>query len=109
MIDVRGAFSAEEIQWYCYCCIFSGVINAGQSLRILVVCTYFVVRGAILGLCVDGAVRQVRIDLLGIITIVFIEAIRDLLLIWSCSMEVSVHIFVTKDIVDLTVLSLIKR
>ena len=87
-IDVRGAFSAEIILWYYYCCIFSGVISVGQSLGIIVVRAYVIVRDAVLGLCVDGAVRQVRVDLLGIIEIVFIKAIRDLLLIWRFSMEV---------------------
>ena len=108
-IDVRGAFFAEKILWYCYCCIFSGVIRVDQSLGIVAVRAYNLVRDAILGLCVDGAVRQVRVDLLSIIEIVFLKTIRDLLLICQVSMEVSRHVFVTKDIVDLAVRSTSKH
>ena len=44
-----------------------------------------------------------RVGLLGVIRIVFIEAIRDLLLIWSFSMEVSGQVFVLKDVGSLVV------
>ena len=110
-IDICGAFSTEKVFWYLYRLIFSGVISVGhgQSLGIFVVRACLIVCDAILGLCVDSAVRQVRIDLLGVIRIVFIEAIRNLLLVWSFSMEVSVHVFVLKDVGSLIVRSIIER
>ena len=110
-IDICGAFSAEKVLWYCYRLVFSGVISVGhaQSLRIIFVRACLFVCGTVPGLCVDNAIRQVRIDLLGVFRIVFIKAIRDLLLVWSFSMEVSVHFFVLKDVGKLVVRSVIER
>ena len=64
---------------------------------------------AIPGLCVDHAIRQVRIDLLSVIRIVFIKAIRDLLLVWNLPMKVSIHFFVLKDVGNLVVRRIIER
>lgn len=110
-IDICGAFSAEKGLWYFYRLVFSGVISVGhsQSLRIIVVRACLIVRDAIPGLCVDGTVRQVRIDLLGVIRVVFIKAIRDLLLIRSFSMEVWVQVFILEDVGNLVVRSRIGR
>lgn len=82
-IDVCGAFSAEKVLWYCYRLVFFGVISVGhvQSLGIIVVRAYLIVCDTISGLCVDGAIGHVGIDLLGVLRIIFVKAIGDLLLV----------------------------
>ena len=104
-VDVRSALPPEVVLWYCYRSIFSGVISISQSLGIIIVRAHLTVCDAVLGLCVDSAVSQVRVDLLGVIRIVFIEAIRDLLLIRSFSMKVWIHVVIMKDISNLVVRS----
>ena len=109
-IDICGAFFAEKGLWYFYRLVFSGVISVGhaQSLGIIFVRACLIVCDAIPGLCVDNAVRQVRIDLLGISRIVFVKAKRDLLLVWNFSMEVWDEFFVLKDVGNLVVRSIIE-
>ena len=110
-IDICGAFPAKEVSWYRYRLVISGVINVGHghSLGIFVVRVYLIVGDAIPGLGVDSAIRQVRINLLVVTTIVFVKAIRDLLFVWNCSMEVCVHVFVLNDVGELLVHSIIER
>ena len=105
-IDVRGAFSAAKVVWYRYVSFFSGVISVGQSRGIIGVRACIIVCDAILSLCVNSAVREVRIASLVIIRIVFIEAICYLLLIWSLSMEISGIVFALKDIGSFVVRSI---
>ena len=110
-VDVCGAFPAKKVLWYCYRLVISGAIGIGhiQSLGIIAVRAGLVVCDAVPGLCIDGAIRHVRLDLLGVINIVFIEAIRELRLVWSVSMEVSVQFFALKDFGTLVVRSRIER
>ena len=82
-IDVCSAFSTEKVLWYCYRLVFFGVISVGhvQSLGIVVIVACLIACDTISGLCVDGAIRHMGIDLLGVLRIVFVKTIGDLLLV----------------------------
>ena len=110
-VDVCSAFPAEKVLWYRYRLVISGAIGIGhvQSLGIIAVRAGLVVCDAVPGLCIDSAIRHVRVDLLGVIRIVFVEAIRELRLGWNLSMEVSVQFFALKDVGTLVVRSRIER